>query len=500
MKISLSVFSCFIENISLEHNENAIDTDICLESCYRYFPGIQMESSELFMGNVQEIPQETRGRALALYGKPSNQILQNNAVIYTEQNGERFFYEIQRAAGKLLRLNSRIEEILLSKDPFVRLIDVVSPILGNHVFIHDASYILQAASADPPEDEQWVYNEFHKCYVLSEEIISEFKCNQDYLDTMDTHEAAVFPADTFGYRILYRNLWKKEQYEGRICICELKRRIHWGDFWLIEWMADVVQLIHRQPAAVKEQRFLPVVSMLEILLNEGTVERKQLDQILLNTGWTSRDHYYLVGLFPEQSDALIKSEHYQKQRLAEFSSQFCVLNHKGRFFLLVNETVNEISRSDFRYLFASTLRDQLMKAGISCVCQDLLQIRQLYHQACIAHQFGSIQDSTFWVYTFDQYRMDYMLSQAKGEFDAELICRPEIFLLKEYDKNHTSELLTTLRVFLKWERSIALACGELNIYRTTLLYRMQRIEQLTHLNLDDETVRLELILSYRFLQ
>ncbi|MGN0266078.1 MAG: PucR family transcriptional regulator [Lachnospiraceae bacterium] len=500
MIIPLSIFGCFIEKFLLEKNECAESSTIRPEYCYRYFPGIEIQEGELLMGYAEEIPEDTAGKALALIGRPSGEILQRNAVIYTVQKSERFFYEVQKAAGKLLELDSRVQEILLADNPFADLANSASAVFGNHVFIHDSGYILLAASGDPPGDEQWEYNEFQKCYVLSEDIISEFKCNQDYLDTMDTHEAAVFPADTFGYRILYRNLWENEQYKGRICVCELKRLLHPGDFWLIEWMTNVVKLIRKHPISTEGQRFHPVISMLEYLLNEGTVSRKQMDQILVNTGWTSRDRYYLVSLFPEQPDDLIRSENYQRQRLAELSSQFCILTHNGRFLLLINETVNELSISDFRYHFASSLRDQLMKVGISCVGQDLMQIRQLYRQACIAYQFGSYQDSTFWVYNFDDYRMEYMISQAKGEFDAELICRPELFWLQEYDKDHTSELLNTLRVFLKWERSIARACEELSIHRTTLLYRMQRIDQLTHLNLDDEETRLELILSYKFLE
>lgn len=500
MIIPLSVFSCFIEKFAVEKNESAGSVLIRPECCYRYFPGIEVQEEELLMGYAYDIPEETDGKALALIGRPSDMIMQNNAVIYIAQRDERFFHEVQKAAGRLLGLDSRVQEILLAEDPFSELVNAASAVFGNHVFIHDSGYILLAASDDPPGDEQWEYNEFQKCYVLSEDIISEFKCNQDYLDTMNTYQAEIFPAETFGYRILYRNLWDKEQYKGRICVCELKRLLHPGDFWLIEWMANVVKLIRTHPISAEGQRFLPVISMLEYILNDGKVSRKRMDQILVNTGWTSRDRYYLICLFPEQSDDLIKSQNYQRQRLAELSHQFCILTHKGRYLLLINETVNELSISDFRYTFASSLRDQLMKVGISCVSQDLMQIRQLYRQACIAYQFGSVQASMFWVYYFDDYRMDYMISKAKGEFDAELICRPELFLLQEYDKNHTSELLHTLRVFLKWERSIARACEELDIHRTTLLYRMQRIEQLTHLDLEDEGIRLELTLSYKFLE
>ena len=101
MIIPLSIFGCFIENFLLEKNESAENCTIRPEYCYRYFSGIEIQDGELLMGDAEEIPEDTAGKALALIGRPSEEILQRNAVIYTVQKSERFFYEVQKAAGKL---------------------------------------------------------------------------------------------------------------------------------------------------------------------------------------------------------------------------------------------------------------------------------------------------------------------------------------------------------------------------------------------------------------
>lgn len=499
--MTLSIFGYYIEHFTVENNELACTAEIRPEFCYRYFPGVEADDGDIVLGYAADLENVPDHCALILIGRPSAHLLETHPVLYIAEGDERFFYEVQKAAGRLLGLAQSVQQILSREDPITELVNVASKIFGNHVFIHDSYYKLLAASEDPPGDNQWEYNEFQKCYILSEDIISEFKCNQDYLDTMDTHEASIFPAETFGYRILYLNLWDEQgTYQGRICVCELKRMMHPGDYWLIKWMDDVFRLITRPEITVGERLRLPIISMLEYLLNEGTVTREQMDHTLLNAGWTSRDRYYLVCLYPEQSDDLIKSENYQRQRLTELSPQFCILTHEGKFLLLVNETVDELSLSEFRYAYAASLRDLLMKVGISGVGQDLMEIVQLYRQACIAYEYGSRQASTFWVYFFDDYRMDYMLAMATGGFSTELICREDLYTLLEYDKEHTSELFHTLCVFLKWERSIARACEELEIHRTTLLYRMRRIGEITGLDLDDEKVRLDLILSYKFME
>ena len=71
-----------------------------------------------------------------------------------------------------------------------------------------------------------------------------------------------------------------------------------------------------------------------------------------------------------------------------------------------------------------------------------------------------------------------------------------IRLLKKYDREHETELCPTLETFLNCERSCTLAAQVLKIHRSTLLYRLKRITELTGLNLDDQDTRFYLNLSF----
>ena len=62
-----------------------------------------------------------------------------------------------------------------------------------------------------------------------------------------------------------------------------------------------------------------------------------------------------------------------------------------------------------------------------------------------------------------------------------------------------AEFSKTLRIYLEQDRNIARASEILKIHRTTLLYRIGRIEKLTQLQFEDEEVRFSLLLSYHLL-
>ena len=57
----------------------------------------------------------------------------------------------------------------------------------------------------------------------------------------------------------------------------------------------------------------------------------------------------------------------------------------------------------------------------------------------------------------------------------------------------------TLHCYLTNERALLRTADLLDIHRTTLLYRIRRIEELTGLHLDDEKTRFDLLLSFRLM-
>lgn len=69
--------------------------------------------------------------------------------------------------------------------------------------------------------------------------------------------------------------------------------------------------------------------------------------------------------------------------------------------------------------------------------------------------------------------------------------------LLEYDRDDKTNLLETLRVYFRFRGNVVQTARELYIHRNTLLYRLERICQVTGLDLDDAETRLKLQLALR---
>ena len=168
--------------------------------------------------------------------------------------------------------------------------------------------------------------------------------------------------------------------------------------------------------------------------------------------------------------------------------------------VIVNLSYDDSSTSDILSALAIILREGLYKLGASNVIQDFMQLPQAYSQAAAALELGKKSGSMIWCYRFDDYILDYMLEQSTTQISPELLCHQSLSILKKYDEENNTELLHTLNVYLSLERNALQTANTLFIHRSTLFYRLERIQKLTRLNLDDAKVRLVLLLSFAMLK
>ncbi|HXO08789.1 MAG TPA: helix-turn-helix domain-containing protein, partial [Solirubrobacteraceae bacterium] len=83
--------------------------------------------------------------------------------------------------------------------------------------------------------------------------------------------------------------------------------------------------------------------------------------------------------------------------------------------------------------------------------------------------------------------------------EAETVVTRVIGPLLDYDREHGTELVESLRVFLTCNRSWQRAAKELFVHKQTLVYRIRRIEELTHRKLDSTADVAELWLALQAL-
>ena len=416
-----------------------------------YNPEAELYDDVIYFGRTEDFLPEIRGKGLICIGAPAPSLRKNNEIL---------------CFGEVVSL----EEV------FVRIQSVF------HRF------------------HRWEYDDAQGGYILPLDILNDFKVNEDYLVTMHTTGPSVFPAETFGYAILYQNLWYNKKYRGRICVNEIKRRIRPGDFYLLDFFSGIVLEVLKAGEGLVMNHAMSLSRVLFQMLEGEQEDMLALDRALLQYGWTAKDDYFCVCFFPEERDIHTNSVQYFCSRLMDHFPDSCAFLYEKCVVMLVNSTLSDMNPGSFGNRIAVMLREGLMKAGISALSSDLQMFPLYYEQAVCAYETGQKINDTFWSYRFEDYQMDFVLENALEKLPASLLCSPEILRLREYDATHTAELSRTLKIYLEQDRNLARTAEILQIHRSTLLYRIGRIKEMTGLELEEPREKFRLLLSYYLIE
>ena len=370
----------------------------------------------------------------------------------------------------------------------------------NPIIVHDENFALLASTDDGLQWDIWEYDGGDGTRILAMDVLNDFKVNPDYQATMNTRGPMMFPAATFGYQILYQNLYYRRCYRGRICVSEMIRPIRSSDYYLLNYFSGVLLDAFRRGKMNRYRQTLSLSRYLVRFMERENVDETELEKVVKQYGWTVHDSYFCACLMLEDRDIHTNSVQYYCTWFSEEIPEVCAFSYEKSIVVLVNASSSGLTMADFRNRIAIMLRESLMKMGISSVCTDLTKFYYMHHQAVCAREIGKRKQETFWSYCFDDYQQDFIFQHALQEFPAEFLCSQELFTLKEYDKDHTSELYKTLKIYLENDRNLARTAEILDIHRSTLLYRIGRIKDLIKADMESPKVRFRLWGSYRLME
>ena len=100
-----------------------------------------------------------------------------------------------------------------------------------------------------------------------------------------------------------------------------------------------------------------------------------------------------------------------------------------------------------------------------------------------------------WAIPFSDCALEYMLGRTREAMPLRHLVAPELNRLIEYDRQKGTQYYGTLRAYLLNERDIPRTSQALIIHRTTLLYRLRKLQTLAPIDLDDPGGRLQLLIS-----
>ena len=157
-------------------------------------------------------------------------------------------------------------------------------------------------------------------------------------------------------------------------------------------------------------------------------------------------------------------------------------------------TVDEV-----RSQLAARTPSGLVAAGISRPATGLLALREAYREAkdavSIANELGDREQTTFYG---DLKLFQLLLALKERNLDhLRRFYSETLSPLVEHDERKQGDLIRTLTGFFDANGNLAKAAADLDVHRNTLVYRLERISELTGLDIEEADNRLILHLALK---
>ncbi|WP_392486009.1 PucR family transcriptional regulator [Haloimpatiens sp. FM7315] len=192
-------------------------------------------------------------------------------------------------------------------------------------------------------------------------------------------------------------------------------------------------------------------------------------------------------------------DHFKLELLSFFPSGTIIINEKI-LIILIDIDHPLYKNFSFSKNLDRYLKNKKLILGISDIFADLYKFKLYENQAIKSYENKKyiLEDSLNYVF-YEEVKSYDLLHQIPKK-NLLYFCNQKILKIYKYDKNHNTNYLETLMVYLKTNKSIKMTSNYMYVHRNTINYRILKIRELFEIDLDDNILINEFLLSCQIIQ
>lgn len=386
----------------------------------------------------------------------------------------------------------KLQEIYLHRGTVKDLLNASTEIFGTQIGIHDKN-INCVVDSDYPEGDS--YKRLTDIRRANKEYIMSFLEDQEFRDSLQVEGPFFVDSSSKSGRTLVQNIFIDGEFFYRVVITERNRPFKPQDAYLLEHLMEYLRPMLEISTTGSSDDPAALRSFLQDVLDKPRIDMETYRKYLRVRNWQDTDYYLCVVFVMAASEIFGNSAPAICVQIQKLIPNSVVFVYHERIVAIANVGPDPVSSESVVGLFAEYMRDMNMKAGISNACPGYQSIRDLYLQADIALKMGGRLWSYLWLSRFHMVAPYYILEQCTRELQAATLCAPEIVGLVRYDMDHGTEYFKTIKTYLGCNLNLAETSRQLFIHRTTLLYRLTKIQELFPMSFDSPLERIYYHLS-----
>lgn len=443
-----------------------------------YQPGMKMEAHALYLAPSDAFFQDGG----------TNIVCKNQADYLSLETDDFFtvFNRLQDAFSFYGKWHNRCMRGIADGCGLSDLIAYAADVFPVPLMVVDAAQIVVAHSSDltgviAPED--WESVTQHQS--LPEEKLKRF--NQVYKDTFYTTGIITIPAGFFPTKSYCKHIFVNEERLGTVIVKTQERDLTLGGLYLLRLFTALVEdWIRFNPENAASFRLTSYfVRALDGSPDTLPVVLRQLSLF----GWEAECRKQVFAV--RAPSGRIRFDMPLNRKLTNENLGVYVIPYQEQLVILCN--LDMVDPADFAARLCGIMQGYGYCGASSFCFTDLGHFLLSYQQALTALEHSPQAPGK--LYRCQDVAMR-MVAKIVDEYTSSSLLHPALAAIREHDRKYKTDYYQTLFCFLRNERRHQQTAEELFIHRNTLFLRLEKIQELWPLDLDNTEERFYLLFSF----
>lgn len=398
---------------------------------------------------------------------------------------ETLFNTVQMEFHKEIDLTSNISSIfsvLHTGNSLNKLIEIWSKTLGNSIIITNSLYKVLAMSDIDIDEPALKFAKIHG--YCSQESINKYK---ELTKKVVNSKNPIFLTCGIAENVhlIIKKLTIKNKIIGYIGVYKVNNKFSRSDIDALNVFSDIVSVEMKNN--IYEEGFTNKAyeSIIIDLLNNEIPIASILQNRLKTANWSLKKYFCLMKIPLSKSDQSIYFFDYFYTKLLKNTTLSKFAKYHNSLVVIINYDRQDEYQEEIHNI-TYILECNKIESGVSSVFteSELESLYIFYDQATKAHEIGKLIYKDYkYIFFYEDIALFHFFSKIKNKNELRMFCHPAYNKLLEYDKLNGTEYCKTIYEYILCANNVSASAEKLFIHRNTMSYRINKISEITGLDL-----------------